>query len=705
MALNFSQNTQYVNQPQNVNFEATNIPVKEPASFSILKGMGLPTNGDEFVKFAPFFGVSVLFSKLISSFAVIASRVNPFKKGNEAITAGESFEKSILGRMTKKIDDFLCPILNRNKSKINSVKTTASRWTPKWIKNLGEKFSIGVAPKNSMALFNYRGATYGASNSFLELFAKVAPEELTRLGLNANALQEIAAAGMKGSTRQSVLGAVEMIADKLKGVSAKDLQQLALKTGKKVKLLDELNKARSFIAPTAKTGVSKYLQKMIMYLSEAAGGGVIGGALMGILMNSLFLATTMKRTWEAPWGEKLSTFMEGFFVEFGGIYLTFVLGTRLTYKLLGLKNADKTKAELEAIKALTKGINGQKEEFKGIEQLLKGLRKGNITAEGEHALKEFLRTVNPENIPPELKTLIDKTVNGTTKTGFFRRLFRLKPKANPPAPLTKETAINIFEQLKEAKGQGINTAIDNLAKMRKFQAKNGGFFRNLLNRPLRWVGNFLSMGLENLPTKVGVKGASKMGILWHKFANAVKYVGGYPLRFILITAIVTPPLTNMLGKFSHAVFGKPTKSIMDEKEEEKKGGKNASAQQQSPQNMDKMMAYSQLTKQVGELRKAYNEQQKAQLPQPRQNIAQLQPKPQTITQQAKQPQISQEIQPVLDKKKTSPATYVPQVAASRFIDEGTMGEIQQKLARSNSVERYAQKELEALHTKNAPYDF
>ena len=114
MALNFSQNTQYINQPQNGNFGATNIPVQEPVSFSVLKSMGLPTNGDEFVKFAPFFGVSVLLSKLVSSLAVIASRVNPFKKGNEAITAGESFEKSILGRMAKKIDNFLLPILQIN---------------------------------------------------------------------------------------------------------------------------------------------------------------------------------------------------------------------------------------------------------------------------------------------------------------------------------------------------------------------------------------------------------------------------------------------------------------------------------------------------------------------------------------------------------------------------------------------------------------
>ena len=701
MALNFSQNPQYINQPQNVNFEATNLPVQEPASFSIMKGMGLPTTGDEFVKFAPFFGISVLFSKLISSFAVIASRVNPFKRGNEAITVGESFEKSLLGRVTRKIDNFLCPILNRNKGKINSVKSTASRWTPKWLKNLGEKIGIGVAPKNSMALFNYRGATYGASTSFLELFTKVAPSELTRLGLDAKALQEIAATGMAGSTRASVLGAVEQIADKLKNVKAKDLQQLALATGKKIKLLDELNKARSFIAPTAKTGVSKYLQKMIMYVSEAAGGGVIGGALMGILMNSLFLATTVKRTWEAPWGEKLSTFMEGFFVEFGGIYLTMVLGTRLTYKLLGLKNADKTKAEIQAIKSLTQGINSQKEEFKGIEKLLKGLRQGNLTSEGEQAIKEFLKSVKPDNLPPELRSLIDKTVNGTTKTGFFRRLFRLKPKVTPSS-LTKEEVINIFEQLREAKGKGINTAIDNLAKMRKFQPKNGGFFRNLFNRPLRWIGNFLSMGLENLPTKVGVKGASKLGIIWSKFANAVKYIGGYPLRFILVTAIVTPPLTNFLGKISHKVFGKPTKSIMDEKEgkeEEKK-----LQEQQSPQTMDKMLAYSQLTKQVGELRKAYMEQQKAQSTQPQENIPQIQSKSQFITQPVNQPQITQETQPVIDKK-TSPATYIPQVNVSKTFDPATISEVQQKLARSNNVENYARKELEALHTKNDAYDF
>jgi len=711
MALNFSQNPQYINQAQNGNFGANNLPVQEPASFSILKGMGLPTNGDEFVKFAPFFGVSVIFSKLVSSFATIASRVNPFKKGNEAITAGESFEKSLLGRMTKKIDDFLFPILDRNKGTITSAKKTVSKWTPAWLKNWGEKFNIGVAPKNSMALFNYRGATYGASNAFLEVFSKIRPDELTKLGLNAELIQKTAAEAMKTSTRESILGAVENIAGQLKNVKAKDLQKLALVTGKNVKLLDELNKARSFIAPTAKTGVAKYLQKGIMYLSEAAGGGVIGGALMGILINSLFLATTFKRTWEAPWKEKLSTFMEGFFVEFGGIYLTMVLGSRLTYKLLGLKNADKTKAELEAIKELTKGINNNKDKFKAVESFLKVIKKGNMTAESEQAIKEFLKTVEPEHLTPELKKLINKTINGETlKNGFFRKLFRLPQRTIAPTALTKETAINIFEQLKEAQGKGINSAIDQLAQMRKFKPiAKGGFFRNQFNRLLRWSGNVLSVGLETLPTKVGVKGISKSRLFWDKTKYIFKACAGYPLRFILVTAVVTPPLTNLLGKISHTLFGKPTKSIMDEKEgkteEQKTQPQLSQSAEQAPQNMDKMLAYSQLTKQVGELRKAYTEHQTQQLPQIQQQIAQPQPKSPFFTPQIKQPQITQPSKTTVATRNTSPATYIPQVTVSKFVDEGTMGEIQHKLATSDHVERYAQKELEALHTKNDAYDF
>ncbi|MCQ2957437.1 MAG: hypothetical protein MJ180_00880 [Candidatus Gastranaerophilales bacterium] len=705
MSLNFSQNAQYLNQPQNGNFGAVNVPqVQEPVSYSILKGMGIPTTGDEFVKFAPFFGVSVVLSKIFSAFATVASRVNPFSKGVPAgMTVAESFENSFLGKLGRKIDNVLFPFLNKNKGKIDSARAGISKVTPDWTKNLYEKFKIGVAPKNNMALFQYRGATHAASNAFFDVLKQVKPSELLKLGLKeADVAQILAIAeNTKAVDRKTLLQGLEFVADKFKNVKAKDLQGLLLKSGKKSYLLNELNKARAFIAPNAKTGFTKYLQKGLMYLSEGAGGGVIGGALFGILMNSLFMATTIKRTWEAPWKEKFSTFMEGLMVEFGGIYFTMVLGTRLTYKLLGLKNADKTAAQLANIKGLTETINAAKGEFKNLDVILKYVKKGNMTPELQGAIKEILQGINTEGLTPEIKQLISKTIGAEpVKKGFLGGLFRSKMPALKD--LTKEEAIKVFEHLREVKGSAINSSIDNLAKMRAFQkVPKGGFFRNLFNRPLRWAGNFLSIGLENLPTKVGVKGVSKFRLFFSKLWNGVKFAGGYPLRFILVGMIVTPPLTNLLGKISHTLFGKPTKSIMDERDGKNEETKNQQiAQQQNPQNPDKMLAYSQITKQLGQLRSAYEQQQK-------QQTQQVQPSLLTATLKNKQeainmpkPQVQQ-----ASKKDLSPATYIPQVKATQIADAGKIDEINRKLAQSENVEKYAMKELNSLHTKNDAYEF
>ena len=51
MAVNFSQNPEYIRQQGNFNGKYT---PEAPPQYDMLKNMGIPTTGDEWVKFAPF---------------------------------------------------------------------------------------------------------------------------------------------------------------------------------------------------------------------------------------------------------------------------------------------------------------------------------------------------------------------------------------------------------------------------------------------------------------------------------------------------------------------------------------------------------------------------------------------------------------------------------------------------------------------------
>ena len=79
MSVNFSQNPEYYKSQGNFNGKYT---PEAPQQFSMLKNMGLPSTGEEAIKFAPFAAGGILFSKLVSAFGTVITRLIEMKLMN-----------------------------------------------------------------------------------------------------------------------------------------------------------------------------------------------------------------------------------------------------------------------------------------------------------------------------------------------------------------------------------------------------------------------------------------------------------------------------------------------------------------------------------------------------------------------------------------------------------------------------------------------
>jgi hypothetical protein len=89
---------------------------------------------------------------------------------------------------------------------------------------------------------------------------------------------------------------------------------------------------------------------------------------------------------------------------------------------------------------------------------------------------------------------------------------------------------------------------------------------NIVNVPVKFIGKFLSVGLE----KAAPYTNSSNGSIFRFFKTIPNYLksgfGGF-LRFVLYLFVIAPPLAKAATKVSHFIFGKPTYSILDDKED------------------------------------------------------------------------------------------------------------------------------------------
>ncbi len=126
-----------------------------------------------------------------------------------------------------------------------------------------------------------------------------------------------------------------------------------------------------------------------------------------------------------------------------------------------------------------------------------------------------------------------------------------------------EKALNKLNAKNARKGFASKKAYQQAVKEhnKKLGAKN---IKNPITKLLHKVGKFINMGNQRIKP---YKSASKWNLNWLRaFKNA--NVLGVPLRIIIPMAMVSPFVAKWATKAVHAVFGKPTHSVLDDEPEE-----------------------------------------------------------------------------------------------------------------------------------------
>ena len=264
--------------------------------------------------------------------------------------------------------------------------------------------------------------------------------------------------------------------------------------GRKVEFAEYANKMEVFTNPKATTWLGKSLPKGLLRVVEGLTNGTAGGKI-AILMAAYFVADAIKKTIDAPKGEKTSTFSENLTYN-EAMYLTMPLGLKIMHGMGGLQYIGVSKEKVEAFRK---------------------------------AQTEF---------------------NDAVKAGLYK----------------DEAAYN--------------TAKKEIKAILKPEIKGNGFTKFLKGtvfEPLKAAARFLTVGLENFESFNPKNITKESGFLekagqffLHGKAKGFKWALGGPTRFIFYLFVIAPPLGKLGAKASHLIFGRPTKSVLDEGEEPKK---------------------------------------------------------------------------------------------------------------------------------------
>jgi hypothetical protein len=124
-------------------------------------------------------------------------------------------------------------------------------------------------------------------------------------------------------------------------------------------------------------------------------------------------------------------------------------------------------------------------------------------------------------------------------------------------------AVEIFNKNRDA-GVYANKAAYKLAKSKIKGLLGTKNIKNPITKLLQKVGTIINMGNERIKP---FKSAKKVNMNWLRtFGNA--NILGVPLRVIIPMFVVSPFLAKVITKGVHAIFGRPTHSVLDEGKEE-----------------------------------------------------------------------------------------------------------------------------------------
>ncbi len=109
--------------------------------------------------------------------------------------------------------------------------------------------------------------------------------------------------------------------------------------------------------------------------------------------------------------------------------------------------------------------------------------------------------------------------------------------------------------------------------------------KNPVTRFFKGIGRVINVGNE---TRAAYKSASKLNLnLFRKIPNMLKNLAGVPLRVAIPMALIVPFVAKICTKADHKIFGRPTKSVLDEEkssETEEQKVADLQNQLQNPQN-------------------------------------------------------------------------------------------------------------------------
>lgn len=100
--------------------------------------------------------------------------------------------------------------------------------------------------------------------------------------------------------------------------------------------------------------------------------------------------------------------------------------------------------------------------------------------------------------------------------------------------------------------------------------------KNPIYRLLKKAAKILTIGLEQKAAYIS-KDAKNLNLL-RKIGFQAKNIAGYPIRFIIPMFILSPFIAKIATKGSDAIFGKPTKSVLDEDKEPEKADEHSNTQ-------------------------------------------------------------------------------------------------------------------------------
>lgn len=512
------------------------------------------------------------------------------KKIAEGAANAKDFTQTRLYKAGQVLDDKIgdTKLVKGAQSAVGGLKGFFSKITPNALKEAFAKMKTGsIAVWDKQGMFHL-GKGAEALNDFVDATTKVPTDKIKTLLTNNGAAHhvdevlDIINKVKKGSIRGTA--AFEKLYPIFDKMPAKELAKLNEQglfgkiLGLRTDLSNGLHKAKFFNGSLNKAQgpVAKLFQKMSALVGEASGNGVLGGK-MALFMGSFGLMQGFTAAAKAEKGDKLKAFMEDYIgFTLGSYLMSFVVGTWFN-KFLGVTELGmdvnskafkdicaKLKLDPKSTKRVQEAVIAFNKEFKDVrkaQSVIEKLKAGKIAQ--ADALKEIKKLVDTKNLK------IDNLYDSISQSRLIDKV---------------ETRAAEF-----GTNGNLRKAIKNSMKS-NLTIKEAGLGKYIIQKPLELMGKLFSVGRYNMMdgSKFSFKSIRKAASRW----------GGGIGRMILVGFVLVEPFRKGFVKLSHAIFGKPKNSALDEGKKEDANDVQAQQLAQLQQMAQQQAQQPQLQQQV-----------------------------------------------------------------------------------------------------------